>query len=90
MNAIIYWIFAVIFAAIGSYIIGLRRGYKTYENEYDEGYNDALNYCRKNYEMTDINEMMDTVYREEKAREFIKQLDDLFDYDKYKVVDEEF
>lgn len=89
MNGIIYWIFAIIFVAIGSYIIGIKRGYSTYSTEYDRGYNDALNWCHKNYEMTDISEKMDNIYREEKAREFIKQLDDLFEYDKYSITSEE-
>lgn len=86
----IWIIILAIFTAIMGYGIGLHRGFKTYENSYDEGYNDALNWCHKNYEMTDINEKMNTIYREEKAREFIKQLDDLFEYDKKRITSEEY
>ena len=38
MNGVICWILAIIFVAIGAYVIGLHRGYKTYDREYDKGY----------------------------------------------------
>lgn len=82
----IWIIILAIFTAIMGYGIGLRRGFKTYENEYDRGYNDGLTYCEQHYEMTDVDEMMDTMYREEKARDLIKQLDELFEDDN-KVID---
>lgn len=78
MNGVISWILAIIFVAIGAYIIGLHRGYKSYEHEYDKGWSDCLNWCHENFEMTEI----ETNYkREEKARELVQQLDDLFSED---------
>lgn len=78
MNGVICWILAIIFVAIGAYVIGLHRGYKTYAREYDEGWSDCLDWCHENYEMTEI----ETNHkREEKARELVRQLDELWKYD---------
>lgn len=82
MNGVIYWILAIIFVAIGAYVIGLHRGYKTYEHEYDRGWSECLDWCRENYEMTEIEEMTNNLYnREQKAKALIEQLDDLFSED---------
>lgn len=82
MNGIIYWILAIIFVAIASYIIGIKRGYATYEHEYDRGWSECLDWCRENYEMTEIEEMTNDLYnREEKARALVEQLEDLFSED---------
>lgn len=79
MNGVIYWILTIIFVAIGAYVIGLHRGYKTYDREYDRGWSDCLDWCHENYEMTEIEEMTNNLYnREKKARDLIEQLDDLF------------
>lgn len=91
MNALTY-IIAMTFAGVICYIIGLRRGIKVTEenhaNDYDEGYNDGLSYCQQNYEMRELEPMIDALYfeaykekRREKAKEFIKQLDELFEDD---------
>ena len=75
----IWIIILAIFTAIMGYIIGLRRGYKTYEHEYDRGWSECLDWCRENYEMTEIEEMTNNLYnREQKAKALIEQLDDLF------------
>ena len=91
MNALTY-IIAMTFAGVICYIIGLRRGIKITEenhaNDYDEGYNDGLSYCQQNYEMRELEPMIDALYyeayrkkREETGRELIRQLDELFEDD---------
>ena len=90
MNALTY-IIAMTFAGVICYIIGLRRGIKITEenhaNDYDEGYNDGLSYCQQNYEMRELEPMIDALYfaaykeRREKGKELIRQLDELFEDD---------
>lgn len=90
MNALIY-IIAMTFAGVICYIIGLRRGIKVTEenhaNDYDDVYNDGLSYCQQNYEMRELEPMLDALYKEackekcEKGKELIRQLDELFEDD---------
>jgi hypothetical protein len=90
MNALTY-IIAMTFAGVICYIIGLRRGIKVTEenhaNDYDDGYNDGLSYCQQNYEMHELEPMIDAMYNEaykdrcKKGKELIRQLDELFEDD---------
>lgn len=64
--------------AVVSYIIGLRRGCIIRQNDYDDGYEAAMN---------DIVEFQAEEARYEKARELVRQLDDLFDADEEEEVE---
>ena len=87
MNALIY-IIAMTLVGVICYFIGLRRGIKVTEenhaNDYDDGYNDGLSYCQQNYEMHELEPMLDTLYNKayedrcEKGKELIRQLDEDF------------
>lgn len=67
----------ILFVAIFSYIIGVRRGFKCYEHDYDEGYlkgyEDALNPEK---------EEMTREEREENLRILIGELDEVFEANK--------
>lgn len=84
------WIFVIAMILIGilSYFIGLTRGVKETEAEhlmdYDKGYADALSYCEQRYHMEEIDPMLNDLYEEqkyEKAKQLVKELDDLFEDD---------
>lgn len=82
MTQTVWIIILAIFCALCGYCIGLRRGWKTYENEYDRGYNDALNYCEQHYDMTDLDKMTENLEKSQKlqmAKSLVTQLDDLFE-----------
>lgn len=84
MANVIWIIIGFLFCAIAGYGIGLHRGFKTYEHEYDKGYADALSYCEQHYEMTEIEPMLDDLYEEqkyEKAKQLVKELEGLFEDD---------
>lgn len=82
------WIFVIvmILLAILAYFIGLTRGISGSQHLYDDGWLAAEEYFKRFPELTqDIDKMMDDLYEEykqdkyEKAREMIKELDDLFE-----------
>lgn len=81
MANIIWMIMGFIFCAIAGYGIGLRRGFKTYEDEYDRGYRDALL-----FEQDEIKKVLKPQTNEEerkirgkKARDICLQLEELFE-----------
>lgn len=78
------WIFVIvmILLAILAYFIGLTRGITGSQHLYDDGYEAGITYCMQHYEMTEIEPMLDDLYEEqkyEKAKQLVKELDELFD-----------
>ena len=85
MANIIWWVITLLFVGIVSYAIGCRRGWKTYEHDYDIGWNAAADYYEKNYELIPIEKMMDELARDaerehhkRRAKLLVDELDDLF------------
>ena len=66
-------ILLALFCAIGGYLIGLNRGNETHKYDYDDGY--TKGYCDCYLEMIEGDPV---ISREDKARELLKQLDELF------------
>lgn len=81
------WIFVIIMIllAILAYFIGLTRGITGSQHLYDDGWSAAEEYFKRFPELVqDIDTMLDDLSQEqenkyEKARNFVAQLDDLFD-----------
>jgi len=88
MNAFLI-VLGFIFCALGGYAIGLRRGYKTYENDYDQGWVDAEAYMAQHRELgQDLDKMMDDLadeyqrkQRQENAEQLVNELEQLFEDD---------
>lgn len=96
-------ILLALFCAIGGYLIGLNRGKETNKYAYDEGYTTGWNDCLNEIEfvrsggesevITNPELIFGTGWdetREHKARELIRQLDDLFndeDEDDVEIID---
>lgn len=79
------WIFVIvmILLAILAYFIGLKRGISGSQHLYDDGYEAAEEYFKRFPELVqDIDKMLDDLSQEqqknEKARGFVAQLDELF------------
>lgn len=84
-------ILLALFCAIGGYLIGLNRGKETNKYDYDEGYEAGWNDCISEIEFvrtggeSEIITNPELIFgtgwdetREYKARELVRQLDDLF------------
>ena len=69
-------ILLALFCAIGGYFIGLNRGNDTHKYDYDEGYTKGYYDC-----YLEMREGYPVISREDKARELIRQLDELFEDD---------
>ena len=84
MNTFIYCI-GMLLIGVVCYFIGLRRGIIGTRHLYDEGWIDAEKYFKRFPELVqDIDTMLDDLSQEqenkyEKARNFVAQLDGLFD-----------
>ena len=91
MNTLSIVLFGL-FVAIGAFLIGLNRGNETHRYDYDEGYENGWNDCISEIEFvkkggeSEIITKPELIFgedwsetREHKARELIRQLDDLFD-----------
>ena len=79
-------ILLALFCAIGGYLIGLNRGNgfnkADYEEGYDDGWSDCVDTINANLDGLEVKSSKKTEWnetREQKARELIEQLDDLFD-----------
>lgn len=79
------WIFVIIMIllAILAYFIGLTRGITGSQHLYDDGWSAAEDYFKQHPELVqDIDTMLDDLSQEqeknEKARGFVAQLDELF------------
>lgn len=68
----VWLIILLLFVAIGCYIIGIRRGWKTYEHDYDEGYLAGWN---------------DAVQKNETLRTLINGLDEAFEDEDNNIID---
>lgn len=84
MNTL-WLIIGVFFIALVCYAFGIYTGWKTYENDYDNGWVDALDWAKEQYEMVPIDDMLRELYQEEEkrnkraiAQDIIKELDDVF------------
>lgn len=86
----------MLFCAIGGYLIGLYRGYKNHEYDFDKGWNaciDEIMFVKNGGESAMIDapeEIFGTGWdetREKKARELLRQLDELFDGDEDEIID---
>lgn len=82
----IYFYLLIIFVAVVSYIIGLRRGITGSQHLYDDGWIAAEEYFKRFPELVQGVEE-DDEDRYDKARELIRQLDDLFDVDEEEEVE---
>lgn len=76
----IYFYLLIIFVAVVSYIIGLRRGITGSQHLYDDGWIAAEEYFKRFPELVQGVEE-DDEDRYDKARELIRQLDELFEED---------
>lgn len=77
-------ILLALFCAIGGYIIGLRRGITSSQHLYDDGWIAAEEYFKRFPELVEEEDVEDNY---DKARELVRQLDDLFDADEEEEVE---
>lgn len=75
---ILWTIIGMLLYAIACYGWGYHRGAETMRYSYDEGYNQALK-DRDYEEMLRRDAMVDEIYKEDQAREMIKQVEELFE-----------
>lgn len=91
-------ILLALFCAIGGYIIGFNRGNGFNKADYEEGYDDGWSDCVDtiNANLDELNAEQEVKSskkgewdetREQKARELIEQLDDLFNEDDDDIID---
>lgn len=94
MSTALSYILLALFCGIGGYIIGLNRGNDTHKYDYDDGYDNGWSDCvdtiNANLDELEVKcskkaELDET--REQKARELIEQLDDLFEDDEDNEID---
>ena len=94
MSTTLSCILLALFCAIGGYIIGLNRGNDTHRFDYDDGYDNGWSDCvdtiNSNLDELEVKCSKKTEWdetREQKARELIEQLDDLFEDDEDNEID---
>lgn len=75
MNTLSIILFGL-FVAIAAFLIGLHRGNENRKYDYDEGYTAGYYDCQEKFEVEDPDRT-----RYDKARELLRQLDDLFEED---------
>lgn len=65
----IWLIIYAVFCAIGGYCIGLRRGFKCYEHDYDEGYlagyNDAVEEHKRGVKLNCLVNALDDLFKDD-------------------------
>jgi len=75
---ILWTIIGMLLYAIACYALGYHRGAETMRYSYDEGYERALK-DKEQEELRERDEMLDRIYKEDQAREMIKQVGELFE-----------
>lgn len=80
---------SIIFTLIGLSLMCVAcwwMGYKTCESrskhEYDKGWLDAEKALKEDYVYVNRDEMLDNIYREEKGRQLLNEMEELFEEDK--------
>lgn len=81
MVSFIWEVITLVFVGIMCFALGLYRGWKCYEHEYDRGYNDAMNDFDKEYVYVDRDEMLNHIWKEQKGRQLLNEMEELFEDD---------
>lgn len=76
---IIFTLIGLFIMCIACWIMGYRTCASRSKNEFDRGYNAAMNDFDKDYVYVDRDEMLDNIYREEKGKQLLNEMEELFE-----------
>lgn len=81
MVSFIWEVITLVFVGIMCFALGLYRGWKCYEHEYDQGWLDAEKEIKKHNILINRDEMLDGIYKEERGRQLLNEMEELFEDD---------